>query len=76
MVRGCLRLAARKKIIVVSGPDFFKVASKGFMDELIDHEDVLLSRLVFLYGDELPGFKRFYVLYLHHAGGRLREGRY
>src|SRR5208283_2065956 len=60
-----LRLAARKKMIVIPRPDFLQVVSKGFVDELIDHEDVLLPRLIFLYGDELSGFKRFYVLYLH-----------
>ena len=34
------------------------------MNRLIDHEDVLLARFTFLYGDELPGFEGFDVLYL------------
>lgn len=59
-------LATRKKIIVVARPNLLKVVSKGLVDGLVDHEDVLLARLVFPYGDELPGFERFHVLYLHH----------
>lgn len=59
-------LAARKEVIVISRLDFLQVASKGLVDGLVDHENVLLSSLRLLDGDVLPGFEGFYVLYLHH----------
>lgn len=59
-------LAACKEIIVVSRPDFLQVVSKGLVDGLVDHENVLLSGLRLLDRDVLPGLERFHVLYLHH----------
>ena len=59
-----LRLATRKKIILIFRSDFLQVILKSSMDELIYHEDVLLPRLIFLYYDGLPGFEGFDILYL------------